>query len=662
MNKCLIEIGCEEIPARFVNLISQQIIELLKKSLEKRSVNYSNVESYSTPRRLAVIINNIDEFTPSKTVCRKGPFANIAIDSNGQPTKAALGFAESLGISFDALEWLTEPKGERLSYTSEVQGDNLKLCMLEWFEHDVLNKLQGIKTMRWGKPGNFVRPIQWITAKFGAESLNGKLMHVAASEYTLGHRFMSEGQVKITHANDYLANLRANFVEPDPFTRKTMIEQQIAAKTPAGCQTIVEPKLLSEVINLVEWPEVLIGSFDPEFLRLPAAALEAVLHQHQRCFIVKNANGIAPFYVMVSNIISDNPKQVIAGNNHVITARLADACFFYDQDCKVSLANHASKLSNMTYQKQLGSMLDKTNRLKKYVQLFANQLSVNPTQLTEAAELAKADLACELVNELPELQGIFGAHLASLEGLPSEVTTAIATHRMPMPETRLARALAIIDQLDHLLCFFSIGLQPTGEKDPFALRRAATNVVNCILEYDSSLTIQPIIAAMDFYSPELGQSIINLLVDRMAYWCQKQNINTSLLAASRHIAKDGNIQRLKACILAVKHEPNLDDLIATYKRLLNLTRELSPNAEIPKLSNPEPSELTLANMMHSFADSEPENEIRQLKALIAPINQMLDNVRINVPEAEIKQQRLSLILASRYLFLRVADFSLISFK
>ena len=651
--KCLIEIGCEELPAKLVLPLIESIVTLTQQCLDKRQLSYQSIEQYATPRRLALIINNINTSTSAKAVKKKGPYLSYAYDEAKQPTAAALGFASSCGVELSALKTMHDAKGERFYFEESIPGELVTEHLLAWFMQDVIQKLQGFKTMRWGQAGNFVRPIQWLVGKLGAQTLKGNIFTVKAGEYSYGHRFMSYGKIKIGHADDYLMLMREHYVEACVQSRSNKIKAQINKILPKNQKAIIDSELLAEVTQLVEWPVAMLGSFKKEFLRLPKAALQAVLKQHQRCFVIEQDGALINNYIMIANLVSKHPEQVIAGNNHVITARLSDACFFYDLDCQKTLSQHSEQLSNMVYQAKLGTMADKVQRLIVLAKDNAKALGVNTDDLMLAARLSKSDLACQLVNELPEIQGKFAQHLALREKIKPEIAFALASYNNN-PNDALGLALTIIDQLDHLNQFTSIGLYPTGDKDPFGLRRAATTLLN------SSLALGP---GFDLKQHISSEKTLSIVTERFYHWCRINSINLTYLTSVEHLFKQGDVQRIAEILIGINSYSDLDKLIACFKRINNITKKLL-EPKILELENLTALtleyELNLIKSLKSYKYGAVAFELSQLNKIAEQVESMLDHVHIMVENIELSQQRQILMFAIKKLFLRISDFSKIS--
>lgn len=648
---CLIEIGCEELPAGKVDAISAQIVELVKLCLQKKIIDFDNIEEYSTPRRIAFIVKNIDKKTKERTIKKHGPYLEYAYDKNNNPTKAATGFAASCGVDFSELTTIQDSKGSRVYFERVEPGQYVEDKILGWIETEVISKLQGFKTMRWGKPGNFIRPVQWITGLMGERVLKGSLFNIPASNISYGHRFLSKGPLIINSSDDYLTIMRDNFVEPCPKKRRSEIIKQLES---LSLNTILDNNLLAEVVQLVEFPEVLVGRFSKSFLELPQEVLKAVLQKHQRNFLIDGENR----YIIVSNIKSKLPERVISGNNHVVNARLSDAEFFYKNDILSPLIKHAEKLNNMTYHSKIGSMQEKITRLKGYALKLSDKMGVDENYLLESVRLCKADLSCELVNELPEIQGKFARHLAVMNGVNPEIASAIEEHREQLPSTQLGIALALIDQLDHIVEFAKIDLMPSGDKDPFGIRRSANAVLNCLINHNLNINLFGLLEDMTNDSL-IANKVNQIVVERFNFWCKKQNIRLTLLTAIAPIKDSGDIKRISEVLLKLSATKNLDKLVASYKRLQNITK--SANIEVQDIiSLVEKEELDLLRGYNEFERGSPESELNQLLLISDKVDLMLDNIFVNTENKSLKNQRLLLIKQVKDLYLRIADFSKIS--
>ncbi len=686
----LFEIGCEELPAGVVMPMLQQLKQHTLQCFQQHGIQHGHCQVYGTPRRLALHITDVLCATPTRQIEKKGPFLTAALNADGQPTPAALGFAKACGVAFEDLATCTEPKGERLSHTVTEPGQPLTDRLPTWYHKDILPKLQGFKMMRWGSetPVRFPRPVHWVIGLLGTHIWQGSLLGCEIDRHTYGHRFHHPDMLTIAHPKDYVAQLLRAKVMVDVAQRRQTIKDQVQALTPNHHEVLLDDTLLDEVVQLVEWPQALWGDFDPHFLTLPAEALQAVMHHHQRCFLVRYQDRIAPHFVTVSNIESQQPKHVVQGNRKVMRARLSDAMFFFEQDQRQTLAEHAQALSTMVYQKQLGTLADKCQRLQTLAETLAPALGLDVTALETASRWCKADLATALVYEFPELHGAVGAHLAGLEGLDADIATAIKAHLQPsggldaVPTQPLAQALALMDRLDHLVGFFSIGMAPTGDKDPFGLRRAAIGVLRLCLALPKPLPLDPLIhATITTYpqdlmqdAPALTLEIKHMVFERLTAWCQSQDIPLGLLQGVRDRVKGPmDLQAITNTLMALHafyQSPEAAAFTAAYKRLHQMTKALPPSsdhtiealAHITWTTAPEQHLYDTTKQVAGQLHQDASTALNALHSLMPAIDGYFDAVMVMVDDATLRQQRLSQLLAVRQLCLGVADFAAIPYE
>ncbi len=488
----LLEIGTEELPADFVANAIAQWQSRIPKSLTDNLLTPESVQVYGTPRRLAVLIQGLPSQQPDREEAIKGPPASSAF-KNGEPTNAALGFAKKQGVEVSALEIEATDKGDFVFVQKKTPGrpaqEILPELVLNW-----INNLEGKRFMRWGDGDlRFPRPIRWLVALLDKEILPLQLINgsttVNSDRFSWGHRVLHPEIINIKQAKDYQENLRSAFVIVDPEERRQIITEQVknAAKSLQGTAEIY-PDLLSEVVNLVEYPTAVIGKFDTDFLTLPTEVITIVMVTHQRYFPVKKADGtLLAKFITIANSDPQKAELIAEGNARVIRARLADAQFFYQADCDQSLESYLPQLETVTFQEELGTMRDKVDRIIEIAQQIAEQLNLdekNCQEIESTALLCKADLVTQMVYEFPELQGIMGQKYALVSGESREVSNGIFEHYLPrnveddLPESLTGQVVGISDRLDTLISIFGLGLLPTGSSDPFALRRAANAIVN----------------------------------------------------------------------------------------------------------------------------------------------------------------------------------------
>jgi glycyl-tRNA synthetase beta chain len=498
----LVELGTEELPPTALRGLEQAFAAGIRTGLEKAGLTHGEVVSFATPRRLAVMVKRLVARQPDQDIRRRGPPVSAAFDAAGQPMRAALAFAESCGVSVAALQKLDEGKGSFLFFIGTKPG----AAVSQLLPQIVQSSLDGLpipRRMHWGSgTAEFVRPVHWLVMLYGKDVLPARLLETDAGSQTQGHRFHAPKPIRITSPAAYERSLsERGFVLPDFVKRRDLIQAKVLDVAAAlGGRALIGDALLDEVTALVEWPVPLAGRFEERFLELPREVLISTLQDHQRYFALEDEQGrLMPNFITVSNIESRDPAKVREGNERVVRPRLADAAFFWEQDRKQPLAARRDALDAMTFQVKLGSLGDKTRRVRALAGEIAAAGVSDRADAERAAELCKCDLLTAMVGEFPELQGIMGTYYALADGEPAEVAVAIREHYLPrgagddLPETHAGLAVAIADKLDTLAGIFEIGEKPTGTKDPFGLRRAAIGLLRILIEKRLDLDLRKLI-------------------------------------------------------------------------------------------------------------------------------------------------------------------------
>jgi len=498
----LVELGTEELPPTALRGLEQAFAAGVRTGLEKGGLTHGDVVSFATPRRLAVLVKRLVARQPDQDIKRRGPPVSASFDGAGQPTRAALAFAASCGVTVEALQRLDEGKGSFLFFIGTKPG----AAVAELLPQIVQTSLDGLpipRRMHWGSgTAEFVRPVHWLVMLYGKDVLPARLLETDAGNQTQGHRFHAPKPIRITSPAAYERALsERGFVLPDFAARRELIKTRVSAvAAELGGRALIGDELLDEVTALVEWPVPLAGRFEDRFLELPREVLISTLQDHQRYFAVEDEQGrLMPSFITVSNIESRDPAKVREGNERVVRPRLADAAFFWGQDRKHPLAARRDALDAMTFQVKLGSLGDKTRRVRALAGEIAGTGIGERADAERAAELCKCDLLTAMVGEFPELQGIMGTYYALADGEPAEVAVAIREHYLPrgagdeLPETHAGLAVAIADKLDTLAGIFDIGEKPTGAKDPFGLRRAAIGLLRILIEKRLGLDLRRLI-------------------------------------------------------------------------------------------------------------------------------------------------------------------------
>ena len=683
----LIELGTEELPPKALPTLSAALTEELVRQLDEAGLGHGAVESFAAPRRLAVLVRDLDAKQPDRQVERLGPAVQAAFDGDGNPTKAAQGFAASVGLTVDQLDRQQTDKGERLFARLEETGRATAELVPE-FVAQAVSKLPIPKRMRWGRRKvQFVRPAHWLVALFGKEVIDFELLDQQSGRATHGHRFHAPQAIELAEAGDYATRLEQDGkVIADFGRRREMIRQQAEqAGRDAGGRARIDDDLLDEVTALVEWPVALAGRFDDDFLRVPQEALISAMEEHQKYFSVLDADGkLMPHFITISNIESRDPAQVSAGNEKVIRPRLADAAFFYDNDCKKPLEQHAQGLAQVVFQQQLGTLADKCERIAALAGVIANRIGGDEQLARRAGALSKADLNSEMVYEFDTMQGIMGYYLARNEGLPEELAEALHEQYLPrfagdaLPETKTGQAVSLADKIDTLVGIFGIGQTPTGTKDPYALRRATLGILRIIIENGLALDLRELLEqAAGQLEGRIDAARVDEAFDfvkgRYRAMDQEQGIATpvipSVLAIDDACRRPLDFDRRVKAVAAFQQREEAAALAAANKRVSNILAKLeeAPPEEIDGALLEDEAEQTLTDLVvNAYERSEPlleEGNYEAVLALLAklrePVDAFFEDVMVMAEDPAVRGNRLALLSFLRDLFLNVADISLL---
>lgn len=677
----LLEIGCEELPARYLWRLATDLKEKLTQTLSDAKLAFGEARCYATPRRLAVLIEGLDEQGRDGKKERHGPFIKDAYDKDGTPTLACLGFAKSCGVPVDQLQRQETPRGERVCVSITEAGQPTVEQLPELITQ-TLKRLPLPKPMRWGTGElSFLRPVRWVVMLFGNASITTTVLGQKTQATTYGHRFHHPQAVTIPTPKEYNAALYGKaYVVPDLEQRRQLIEKRLN-QAAGQYHAIIEPDLLNEVTALVEWPVALLGNFDKTFLKLPREVLITTLKTHQKTFPVEDAQGnLQPHFIVISNIESKDPQAVITGNERVINARLRDAKFFYDNDLKTPLASRANALDAVVFQQKLGSIGDKQRRLTKLATYIAKQIEADVETTKQAAGLSKCDLITEMVYEFPTLQGIMGHYYALHDHCSKDVARAIQEQYWPkfsgdkLPTSNPAACLALADRLDTLVGIIGINQLPTGDKDPFALRRAAQGIYRILIEKSFDLDLQKLIThAIKGYSIDLPNAktdaqAFDFIVERMRYWYLDQNVPTevfeSVLATETPSPLDFH-RRLEA-VQAFIALPEASTLASANKRVSNILKKQN-HLIIPKRISEKlleaPAEKALSDILLTQAEKvntlyDKANYTAALSALAClktPVDQFFEEVMVMDKDEKKRNNRLALLSQLQQLFTQVAD-------
>lgn len=679
-NTLLIELGVEELPPGAIDSLSDALADGIAGGLREAEVAFGDILAFATPRRLAVQIRELADKQPDREIERRGP-ALAAAFKEGQPTKAAEGFARSCGVGVDELIHLETDKGTWLGYRYEQPGEAVTALLPEILSKAVA-ALPVPKNMRWGASRiEFSRPVHWLVALYGSDVVEASVLGLAAGRETRGHRFHAPAPLNLAHADDYLAVLEEAYVLADRRVRRERIREQVLAEAEVQEATaVIDPALLDEVSGLVEWPVALTGSFDERFLDVPAECLISSMKTNQKYFhLLDDAGRLKPLFITISNIDSRDPQQVIEGNEKVIRPRLADAAFFYETDLKHSLASRRGGLANVVFQQQLGTLADKADRSEVVARYIAERIESDVEHAARAAQLAKCDLVSEMVLEFPELQGTMGCYYARHDGEAEDVAQALHEQYLPrfagdaIPRTKAGLALALADRLDTLTGIFGIGQRPTGAKDPFALRRSAIGVLNILIKAELDLDLRELLDVAASQHRDLPKAdglvdeVLEYMLDRFRAWTQDEGIPVEVYLAvrSRQVTRPLDFARRIHAVHAFSHREEAAALAAANKRVSNiLTKQADEVAESVTSDLLElDAERALADALAMrrrevaplFAEARYSEALDALAALRAPVDTFFDEVMVMADDQAVRRNRLALLADLQSLFLEVAD-------
>ncbi|AKG69103.1 MULTISPECIES: glycine--tRNA ligase subunit beta [Serratia] len=682
----LVEIGTEELPPKALRSLAEAFAANFTAELDNAGLEHGEVKWFAAPRRLALKVADLSAAQADREVEKRGPAIAQAFDAEGKPSKAAEGWARGCGITVDQAERLVTDKGEWLLYRAHVPGQSAQQ-LLAGMVSTALSKLPIPKLMRWGdKETQFVRPVHTVTLLLGAELIPGTVLGIDSARTIRGHRFMGEAEFTIDNADQYpQILLERGKVVADYQTRKSLIKRdaELAAQQIGGKADLSE-SLLEEVTSLVEWPVVLTAKFEEKFLAVPAEALVYTMKGDQKYFPVYDAAGkLLPNFIFVANIESKDPQQIISGNEKVVRPRLADAEFFFNTDRKQRLEDNLPRLETVLFQQQLGTLRAKTDRIQAMAGWIAGQIGADVNHATRAGLLSKCDLMTNMVFEFTDTQGVMGMHYARHDGEAEDVAVALNEQYQPrfagdeLPQSLVACSLAIADKMDTLAGIFGIGQHPKGDKDPFALRRAALGVLRIIVEKNLPLDLQTLTEeAVRLYGDKLTNAkvvdeVVDFMLGRFRAWYQEEGhaVDTIQAVLARRPTKPADFD---ARVKAVTHFRTLEAaaaLAAANKRVSNILAKSNDtlldhvHASVLK----EPAELKLATHLvvlrdklePFFAEGRYQEALVELAALRETVDAFFDGVMVMAEDEAVRVNRLTLLSKLRELFLQVADISVL---
>lgn len=683
----LVEIGTEELPPKALRTLMDAFADNLAAGIDDARLARGEIRRFASPRRLAVIVESLASGQEDRSSSQKGPPVSVAFDDDGNLTAAGEAFARKCGVEPSDLGRTKTDKGEWLSCDVSEPGRSTAELMPELLER-ALAALPIPRRMRWGSgDAEFVRPVHWIVLLHGATVIDATILGVRAGKESRGHRFMGKDSITVAKASDYAATLeKQGSVIADFERRRQLIADGVAAQAEAaGGQVVDGESLFDEVAALVEWPVPMTGSFDADYLQLPREVVVSTLTGHQRYFPVADRNdNLLPYFITVANIESADPEQVRSGNERVIHPRLADAAFFWDSDRRTPLGSRTAILREVVYQRGLGSLADKSNRVTSLVDTIATALAVDARDAKRAAELSKCDLVTDMVGEFPDLQGTMGGYYARLDGEPASVATAIGEHYQPrfagdaLPGSLDGQMLALADRLDTLAGVFAIGKKPSGNRDPFGLRRAALGVVRILVECQLDLDLRALIAAAVDVQPPGKHDAATVQDDLHAYVSERlrryfldrdASLDTETFDAVlvREPASLVDFERRLGAVQAFIAHESSSSLAAANKRIANILKKAEVEDSVPvreKLLQDDAERAlwsalatTRDRVAPMLADREYTAALDELATLRGVIDTFFDDVMVMADDDAVRNNRLALLSELRALFLGVADIS-----
>ena len=685
---CLVELGTEELPPKALKSLGEAFAIQFEAALSQADLSFDSVSWFAAPRRLAVYVSGLAEGQADKVVEKRGPAVSAAFDADGNPTKAAQGWARGNGIDVSDAERLVTDKGEWLLHKAHVPGQTIAE-LLEGLINQAVSKLPIPKPMRWGNYNTqFIRPVHTLCVLYGSEVVNVSVLGLTSGRVVQGHRFHGEGRFELDHADNYASALEQQYVLADFEARKDKVRQQLedAAKN-LSLKPDYDEELLEEIASLVEWPVVLQAGFDKGFLEVPKEALIYTMKDDQKYVPLLDSDGaLSNTFLFVTNIESHDASQVISGNEKVIRPRLADAEFFFNSDKKTTLESRLESLETVLFQKQLGTLKEKSERISALSAFIASQIDANETQAARAGLLAKTDLMSNMVMEFPDVQGVMGKYYALNDGEDAPVAEALYEQYMPrfagdaLPSSGVSASVALADKLDTLVGIFGIGQLPKGDKDPFALRRAAIGVLRIVTELSLPLDLETHVSkAIDVYGDKLTNAetqtqVVDFVLGRFNALLQDQAIAIDVIqaVAARRPTKPSDYLARVHAVDKFKALEEAEALAAANKRVANILAK--QNVEVTATVNIDESLLAedaekalyveLKAAQKEVEIAVPSQDYTRILTTLATLRNVIDNffdnVMVMADDEAVKHNRLALLSLLRQLFLTTADISILA--
>ncbi len=682
----LIELGTEELPPKALKQLAESFATNFRLALEGAELEFDSVSWFAAPRRLAVYVSALAESQHDKVVEKRGPAVSAAFDADGNPTKAALGWARGNGIDVSDAERMVTDKGEWLLHKANTPGQPVG-TLLENLLNQAISKLPIPKPMRWGNyTTQFIRPVHTLTVLYGSEVLPVSVLGLTSDRVVQGHRFHGEKRFDLAHADSYAQALKEQYVIADFNERADAIRDGLEQTAQQLSLTPdYDTALLEEIAALVEWPVVLTASFDSAFLDVPKEALIYTMKDDQKYVPLLNADGsLANTFLFVTNIESRDETAIISGNEKVIRPRLADAEFFFETDKKTTLESRLDSLASVLFQKQLGTLKDKSDRIAELSGFIAGQIGADAKQASRAGLLSKTDLMSEMVMEFPEVQGVMGKYYALNDGEDAVVAEALHEQYMPrfagdiLPASDVSAAVSLADKLDTLVGIFGIGQLPKGDKDPFALRRAAIGVLRIISEKGLNLDLEELVSkAVDVYGSKLTNAdtqtqVVDFVLGRFVSLFQEQGISMDVIQAvsARRPTRPADYAARVSAVAEFKQREEAEALAAANKRVANILTKQGVSGELPVDESllQDEAEKALYSSLRAVSDEVEQSARSQeysavlstLATLRNDIDDFFDNVMVMADDEAVRQNRLAILLMLRSMFLKTADISLLA--
>lgn len=680
----LFELGAEELPPTSLLTLSRALRTQVESGLSKAGITFATVRPYATPRRLALLIEGLEVAQPDQAIERRGPAANAAFQPDGSPSKALAGFLRSCNASVADLLTLETDKGAWVAVRQTVKGA-LTADLLPDLLRQALAALPIAKRMRWGDGlAEFVRPVHWAVLLFGDGIIETEILGIPTGRVTRGHRFHGAGSITLNTPAEYQDKLlnEGHVLADFEARRQKVRELAETAAVKAGGHAVIDAELLDEVTALVEWPVPVLGNIEARYLDLPAEVLITTIQNNQKYFPVKDAQGrLLPHFITFSNLDSTRPDTVREGNERVVRPRLADAEFFWNLDRKRTLESRVEDLGQVTFQKTLGSLLDKTERVRALTRVIAEALGRESAGADRAAFLAKADLLTTMVGEFPELQGTMGRYYALAEGEPAAVAAAIEEQYLPkvsggpLPETDTGLMLALAEKLDTLTGIFSAGLIPSGDKDPYALRRAALGAIRMCIEAELDLDVPALLDAAlgqfrhAFDAAKTREQVHHFMLERLRGYCVERGYRPDEFEAVLAVwpASLVDFERRLRAVREFRRLPEAESLAAANKRIRNILRkageEIVANVddaalvEVAEQALLEAARQARESILPDLQERDYTAALRRLAQLRETVDGFFDGVMVMVEDDDLRRNRLGLLAIIEGLFLDIADVS-----